>query len=775
MVMKHFRTSDVPSDSGYAFVTPAASPTPGPAPMRSLSSNLHLGVQGNCEQHGNDTLASLWLQPRAQNTFQTPQGSASRSYNMAHRVTRERTLGKVEDSKKPNNAAPFLAGIFTQNPEGSPSDSFLSPGLQGEQPPQLALTQEETRTKTLLNLFFDNAHGIRRNCADSAALASKEGDGWVSISWKEYGRLVCQIANGLRQCGFEAGDHAAILGSNSPRWLIADLAVMCLAGCTTGLYPNDLAEQVAFVCENFRAKVVFVDSEMQYAKLLDTAEMLGKLQLVVLMNDTTREVSPRCGRKPHWKNISWSELLKKGRRHFESAATNIERQARAILPSAICMTVYTSGTTGKPKGACYRHRNLYFIAEEISRCVGSNGGDITLSFLPLCHIAERIQGELLAIYDANAVYFAESFATVKNNLAEVRPTLFLCVPRVWEKFASALKQRFASEALLRRAVISQALRNGASIGECRNSIRGQRPAIWTTVQWRLYQKHIIGKILTQLGLDRCHTFASGAAPLNPEISRFFRSIGIDIAELYGQSESTGVIALTPKGAIKPGTAGLPLRGIQVVLGADGEILAKGDNVFAGYYNDARGTAQVIDNAGFLHTGDVGSFDEDGYLVVTDRLKDLIKTSGGKFIAPQPTEARLKTFDGIAQVVVIGDGKPYCTALITLDEGALPALTSKIGIESTESRPDILSRDKRIIDVIQHYIDEVNATLPSYATIKYFRILPTELTVEGGELTPTLKVKRRVVQEKYAHVIDEMYVSGERATAKASGNALRVAP
>lgn len=651
-----------------------------------------------------------------------------------------------------------FSDLFPRKIDGSSESSFLSPGLQGETPPLLALRPEEVRSKTLLNLFFDNVHGLRGNRPDAIALSSKANGEWVNICWRDYGRLVCQVANGLRNLGFQSGDHAAILGSNAPQWLIADLAVMCLGGCTAGIYPNDVPEQVAFVCKHFQAKVVFVDCESQYEKLLGMSDELGNVDFVVSWMHDARNVKTMRSKAAPWKLISWDELLSKGKRNLEAAEELIEAQARAIPPTALCMTVYTSGTTGRPKGACYRHRNLYFIAEEISRSVGSGGRDITLSFLPLCHVAERIQGELLAIYDANTVYFAESIAHVKKNLNEVRPTLFLCVPRIWEKFASALKHVFAKEPLVRRLVLQHAVRNGSKIGDCRNSLRGERPAFWTAWQWRIYKEHVIGKILTQLGLNRCHTFASGAAPLNPDISRFFRSLGIDIAELYGQSESTGVIALTPKGAIKPGTAGLPLRGTQVVIGEGGEVLAKGDNVFAGYYNDARATGEAIDDAGFLHTGDVGHFDEDGYLVISDRLKDLIKTSGGKFIAPQPTEARLKSFDGIAQVVIIGDGKPYCTALITLDESSIPELLKEVGVGPDADSNNVLARNKRISAAIQRRIDEVNATLPSYATIKYFRILPSELTVEGGELTPTMKVKRRVVQEKYAQIISEMYLT-----------------
>ncbi|KAK4536399.1 hypothetical protein CDCA_CDCA08G2424 [Cyanidium caldarium] len=643
--------------------------------------------------------------------------------------------------------------------------------------PLLALERDAPRRRTILNRFFDNVNGVHRPCADAPALGYPVGGAWQTWSWAEYGELVSLVAHGLRRYGFRAGDHATVLSGNRPEWLILDLAVMCLGGATAGVYPNDTLEQVSFIQEHFRAKVALVDSQRQLDKLLASPRKLSALQLVVLL-----DASPVGDAAPGWaaslayrsssmrcKTIRWAQLLAAGRDEHQRAPRRIEEEARAIPPSQYCMTVYTSGTTGAPKGACYTHRNLYFMAEEISRSVGSGGQDVTLSFLPLCHVAERIQGELLAIYDANTVYFSESIAAVKEHLVEVRPTLFLSVPRLWEKLRTALCQAFAEASWLRSALIRRALQVGARVAEHRNSRREERPQTSPLLawQWRLLSDSVVRGIRRRLGFDRCHTFASGAAPLSQDVCFFFASLGMDICELYGQSESTGVIALCPKGAVKPGTVGLPLRGTQVVLGEEGEIRVKGDNVFAGYYRDAAATAAVIDDLGFLRTGDVGRFDEDGYLVITDRLKELIKTSGGKYVAPQLAEAQLREHEGIAQAVMIGDRMPYCVALVCLDETQLRALLRRAGVEDGVVTLADAARDRRVLHLIQTYVDAVNAQLPSYATIKYFRILPHELSVEGGEMTPTLKIKRRVVQTKYAQA-DTGDVSGERVECAGEG-------
>ena len=564
--------------------------------------------------------------------------------------------------------------------------------------------------------------------------------------------MVSRTACGLKALGFTAGDRVTILSSNCPEWVWADLAAMCLGGGGAGIYPNDLPDQVEYVNEHSEARVAFVDTVEQLAKTDGFRSRLDSLQKVVVFHASDAELPDDP------KVISFEAFLEGGKSLYETEPGAIEGEARAISMDTVCMMVYTSGTTGRPKGATYDHANLAFEGELLARELGGDD-NVSISFLPLCHIAERLQGEIVAIQCGNAVWFAESIDRLKDNLLEVRPTILLCVPRLWEKFYAGIRAGFGEATGVKKVLVDRTMAVGARVCELRN--RGGEPRGLLAAEWGLLEKLVVSKLKGKLGLDRCTAFISGAAPLAGEISAFFGALGIDIRETYGQTESVGVISVNPEFGVRPGTVGKPLEGSEVRIGDQGEILARGPHVFRGYHKNERATQETVDPDGWLHTGDVGEFTEEGYIRITDRLKDIIVTAGGKNVAPQNIENKLKLHPGISQVVVIGDKRPYLVALVTLDETATEAFCGSLGIPHAPIAD--LAESTEVHARIQEYIDTENATVARYETIKYFQVLPRDLTVEAEEVTPTLKVKRRVVQVAYADRIESMYAGGSPAS------------
>lgn len=602
--------------------------------------------------------------------------------------------------------------------------------------------------QTILQSFFDR---VTKLGDAHVALAAIRGDQWREWTWSEYGERVCSTACAMAEMGFRAGDKVAILAANCPEWLWVDMAAMCLGGAGAGIYPSDLRDQVEYITEHSEARFLFVDSLEQLAKTDSFRSDMDSLTAVVVFHVDEAQLPDDP------KVISYDAFLERGRARMESDPGWVEGVARAVEPASFGMMVYTSGTTGRPKGAMYSHRNIIFEAEVIADELGSEGST-TISFLPLCHIAERLQGELVAIYSGNTVKFARSIDTLREDLVTVRPSLLVVVPRLWEKFYAAIRVRQSQMTGVAAWLFGQTLAVGAKVRDLRN--RGEAVTGLLAWQWSVLDRLVAQKLKIGLGLDRCVAFASGAAPLSAEISAYFGALGIDIREVYGQTESVGVLTANPEGGVRPGTVGKALPGVELRISEQGEVLARGDLVFLGYYKSPEATAEAIDSQGWLHTGDVGEICDEGYLRITDRLKDIIVTAGGKNVAPQNIENLLKAYPGISQVVVIGDKKPYLVALVTLDESDLERLTE--GLPDAGQSVAELATSPAVIERIQGYVDEVNTRLARYETIKYFEMLPRDLSIEEEEITPTLKVKRRVVQRKHAPLIESMY-EGVRGT------------
>ena len=585
-------------------------------------------------------------------------------------------------------------------------------------------------------------HALRHNArqlTDDVALRYKAWGTWHDISWDGYWRRVMTAGAGLKALGLEPGDMVAMVSTNRVEWLVGDLATLAIGCVSVPVYPSSIAEAVAYVLGHCEAKAVFVEDAAQARKIQEHLDELPELKHVIAFEpDGIANLEGL---------LSWKDLLEQGRAARESVDAGLDE----LDPSRLATIIYTSGTTGPPKGAMISHTNMMAMAESLAGALEAGEGDSSLSFLPLSHVAERLQGEVMAIRVAYTVNMGEGLPAVAANLVEVEPTILVCVPRLWEKYYARIQSGLEDAPALRRKLFDWATGVGLAAFHMRSE-RG-RLSFSLRLQLDVADRVVLGRLRRALGMGRGRRFLSGAAPLSAEVGRFFASLGIVIQEVYGQTECVGVCTFNPAERPRFGTVGVGLAGMEVRLAQDGEILVKGPNVFLGYLHDENATAETVVD-GWLHTGDVGVMDEQGYVKITDRKKDIIVTAGGKNVSPQNIENRLKTFPGVSQVVVVGDKRKFLSALITLDREGLEEIWGRQDrkLPVDEALPD----DEDVKSLLQGYIDTVNTRLNSYETLKTFAILPRDFTVEDGELTPSLKVKRRVIQTTYEAVIDAFY-------------------
>jgi long-chain acyl-CoA synthetase len=506
------------------------------------------------------------------------------------------------------------------------------------------------------------------------------------------------------------------------------------------IYPNATADQAKYVAEHSEAKIVFVQNLEQLAKTDSWRKNLTNLNQTILM----------FGEPPDGVE-KFEKLLDQGSSYCESNPNFLKDQIKTLTPESPCGIIYTSGTTGPPKGVVLTQKNIVFEIAGLLTVYDYLYESDTISFLPLSHIAEQVQNLTGGIAGGFTVNFAQSIETLMEDLAEVHPTLFFSVPRLYERARTVILDKVAEGSAIKRSLFNWALKVGEKARIYRNSDEDLPKKIQK--RWNLADKVVFSKIKTKMGLDRAHFVGSAAAPLPAVVSKFFGAMGVDIIELFGQTECTGVCSSIPPGKIVPGAVGVVLPGCELAIAEDGEIVTRGDNVFYGYFKDESATNETLRD-GWLYTGDIGRFNEDGYLIITDRKKDIIITAGGKNVTPQNIEVLLKGYPCISQACVVGDTRKHLTCLFTLDADSLPKLCEQLGIDALSMEE--ATRNEAIIATIQKYVDEVNSTLARYETIKYFRILPNDFSIETGELTPTLKMKRRVVVQKYNHIIDTMY-------------------
>ena len=591
---------------------------------------------------------------------------------------------------------------------------------------------------TLVDLFFDRVS----RWADRTALRHVVDGTWREITWREYGDAVREAAAGLVAVGVQPGDRVGILAGNQPRWHMADIAIITAGAVSVPAYPTGAASQVAHVFGHSGARVAFVGDRDQLAKVLLARSRLPALERVVMLTDPPDGMDDDL-------LLTFDDLRSLGRQHLAEHPDVLRERSRGIEADDVATLVYTSGTTGPPKGAMITHANITATIESLTSIVSVGPDERFLSFLPLSHVAERVVSHIAQIVSGGETWFARSLATVPKDIQDCRPTIFFAVPRVWEKFEQGVRAGVAQQP----APVQRLFERYEALGLRMVAERegGPRVPLADRLAYMALDRTLGARVRRQMGLDKGRIFVSAAAPIHADLVRWFHAIGIPIAEVYGQTEDCGPTTMNRPGRIRIGTVGEPLPGVEVKIAEDGEILVRGPNVCAGYWDDPAATAELLED-GWMHSGDLGVL-EDGYLRIVGRKKDLLVTSTGKNIAPQDMETALQNHPFISQAVIVGDGRKYLTALIALDDSAVASrLQATKGHGSTED----LATHPVVQEEIAKAVAEVNAERSRAEQIKDWRILPRELTIAGGELTPTLKVKRDVVLRRFADLVEEMY-------------------
>jgi len=589
------------------------------------------------------------------------------------------------------------------------------------------------KTDTLCNRL---AAAVRERPDETAYLHKVEG-AFRPVTWRENFARVETIARALMALGVKKGDRVAILSQTRIEWVQLDLAIVCCGAATVGIYPSSLAEDCAFVVDHCDAEVVIVEDDEQLAKLLSLREKLTKVRHLVGL-DLERAGAPGV--------LTWHEFLAKA--EF-TAPAEVEARRNAVVPDDLASIVYTSGTTGRPKGAMLTHRNLVFASDSAAEALQLPSGCIFLLFLPLAHVFARLTVHLCMV-TGNVLAFAESMQRVADNMKEVRPHYMAAVPRMYEKIHDRIAGEARKAGGVKEAIFNWALGVGMRAAARERAGKSVPPLL--AAQRALAHRLAFKKIHTALG-GRVDFLISGAAPLDLRTAEFFHAVGILILEGIGMTENSSFTHVNQRRRYRFGTVGVAGPGIETRIAEDGEILIRGANVMKGYYKDPENTAQTIDKEGWLATGDVGEVDADGFLKITDRKKDLLVTSGGKNIAPQHVEQALTASPFVLQAVVFGDRRKHLAALIVPDLHEIRAALEREG-RTVSGR--LTSESPEVQERIESAVAAANKELASFETVKKFRVLPKEMTVETGELTPTLKIKRKVVTQKHQALIEEMY-------------------
>lgn len=573
--------------------------------------------------------------------------------------------------------------------------------------------------------------------AEDPAYYVKRDGRWQVTTWREYAAQMRQVAKSLIALGIEPGGTTCILGFNRPEWVLFDLGTMLAGGVAAGIYTTNSAPEVRYIVDHAESKVILVEDLDQWRKLVAERDGLPKLERVVLMEGVETPDDPLA--------LGWKDFLALGEGVGDE---EVERRLEGLSPDGMGTLIYTSGTTGPPKAVMLSHRNLAWTASvAVAELFDIGPQDSVLSYLPLSHIAEKMFTIHSPVTVGYRVYFAESMEKVPENLKEVQPTVVFGVPRVWERLHAAVSAKLRQVTGIKARLMAWAMGVGSRVSELR--CHGRQPSGWLAVQYRLADRLVFSKLKPLMGLGKARSCASGAAPISKEILEFFASLDLLIYEVYGQSEGCGPTTFNYPGRTRLGTVGPPLPGVEVQLAADGEVLLKGPNVFLGYYKDPAATAETLID-GWLHSGDLGAFDADGFLRIVGRKKEILITSGGKNITPNNLEALLKDQPVIAEAVIIGDRRKYLSALITLDEETARSLAGDAeGGVPLHSHPQVL-------EAVATGVERVNEQVARVENVRKFRVLPGNFSVEAGELTPSLKLKRRVIYERYATEIESMY-------------------
>jgi long-chain acyl-CoA synthetase len=576
-----------------------------------------------------------------------------------------------------------------------------------------------------------------RNRPNQPAYYAKTGGQWRATTWRQYADEIRTAARAMISLGLARGGKVCILGFNRPEWVIFNHAAMMAGGVAAGIYTTCSPDEVQYIVHHAEASIVLVEDEHQWKKIEARRAQLPLLQHVVLMKGAPEIKDPIV--------LSWEAFNAKASATPESA---LDQRIDKIEQDELATLIYTSGTTGPPKGVMLSHKNLAWTAQALIDLQGSEEGDRGLSYLPLSHIAEQMCTIHVPATAGACVYFAESIEKVPDNLKEVQPTVFFGVPRIWEKFHAGITAKLAQATGAKKYLVAWTRLVCTDVNARR--ARGESIPPLLDAQYKLVKKLVLDKLKPALGLGSARFCVSGAAPIAKDVLEFFASLDVMVHEVYGQSEDCGPTTLNIPGQTKLGSVGPAIPGVQVKIADDGEILVKGPNVFLGYYKEPEATAEALTPDGWLRSGDLGEIDRNGFLSITGRKKEIIITAGGKNIAPKNIEAALKQSNLISEAVVIGDRRKFLSVLLTLDDAV--------------AKP--MSKDQVHAEV-QRVIDEVNKTLARVEQIKKFTILPRAFGIDTGELTPTLKIKRKIVAKNFEKEIEAMYAEESPAIARAN--------
>jgi long-chain acyl-CoA synthetase len=570
---------------------------------------------------------------------------------------------------------------------------------------------------------------------------------WRSWTWNQTGDAVSEIAGGLMSLGFAKGECASILANTVVEWVWADLAVLSCCGVSNGIYPTDAPSQVNYLCEDSRTVLLFVEDDEQLDKALEVRKHLPGLRKIVVfdMEGLRNLDDPDV--------ISLDALRVLGRAHLASHPNELQQRAAACQPDDLAILVYTSGTTGKPKGAMHLHSGLVYTVRGFNTLVAQDERDERMCFLPLCHIAERMGGEYFALYTGAKLNFVENPETIPENVREIAPTVFTAVPRVWEKFYSGVMISLKEAGFIQQAAYAWGIGVGTAIAD---RVLADKPvSAWLKIKFTVAQWLALNNVRKLIGIHRARFLVTGAAPISPDLVRWYLALGVPMLEVWGMTETCGASTGVPAEKMKPGSIGPAASFNEVRLDpATGEILVRGKNVFAGYLNLPEKTAEALDADGWLHTGDVGVVDSDGFYRITDRMKDIIITAGGKNVTPSELENDLKFSPYITDAVVIGDKRPYLTVIIMIDQENVEKFAQDQDVPFSNYAS--LTRAAEVQALIQAELERVNQKFARVEQIKKFFLLENQLTAEDEELTPTMKLKRKLVEQKYAAQIEAMY-------------------
>ena len=603
----------------------------------------------------------------------------------------------------------------------------------------------EVQGRTLPGTFAETAARL----ADAEALRWRDGGAWRSLTWRQYRQAVAEVTLGLRTLGFGPGQFLLLWSRNRPEPQVADLAALHAGGCPVSLYNTLAPEQAAYIANHSEATLAVVEDRSFLDRLRAVRDQLTHLRRVVLL-----EGEPEPG--DDWL-VTWEAVRAAGRAEAERSPGAFDESWRAVTPDDLATLIYTSGTTGPPKGVMTTQRSVLWLAAATNRVLPplEGGSARSISYLPLAHATGRTIDHWLHVVNGGTVHFCPDTAQLFQIVPEVRPTSFLGVPRIWEKLHAGLTAAIAADPDAdRRQAVERAIEVRRQVVRMRQ--RGQEPPPELTAEAERAQP-VAGAILARVGLDACEQGVTGAAPIDPGIIEFFQALGMSMTEGWGMTELTCAATITSVDRVRNGTVGYAFPGIEVRIADDGEVLVRGPIVMRGYYKDPGKTAEAIDADGWMHTGDIGTMDADGYVRIVDRKKELIITAGGKNVSPANIEHLLLQHPLIGQACAIGDRRPFVSALLVLDAEMAPLWARDHGIEATSIAD--LSRRPEVLAEAQRAVDAANAHLSRAEQVRRFTLLPSEWTPVSGELTPTLKMRRRVIVERYGDEIEAMYRSG----------------